>query len=80
MLGDGAVELHNLQGDGAEPRLQGENEPETNLLERQSRKGLDADALPRLPWATSYIMSARSEKLFNGPNQTRFRFTGLFTL
>ena len=25
-------------------------------------------------------MSARSEKLFNRPNQTRFRFTGLFTL
>ena len=25
-------------------------------------------------------MSERSEKLLNGPNQTRFRFTGLFTL
>jgi len=24
--------------------IQGENEPETNLLERQSRKGLGADA------------------------------------
>ena len=40
VLGDGVVELHNLQGDGVEPRLQGENKPETNLLERQSRKGL----------------------------------------
>ena len=29
------------------------NKPETNLLERQSRKSLGADALPRLPWATS---------------------------
>ena len=26
------------------------------------------------------IMSERSEKLFNGPNQTRFRLTGLFHL
>ena len=43
-----ALSLHDLQGDGAEPRLQGENEPETNLLERQSRKGLDAEALLRL--------------------------------
>ena len=25
-------------------------------------------------------MSARNEKLFDGPNQTRFRFTGLFIL
>ena len=25
-------------------------------------------------------MSARSEKLFDGPNQTRFRFAELFTL
>ena len=25
-------------------------------------------------------MSERNEKVFNGPNQTRFRFTGLFTL
>ena len=44
MLGDGVVELHNLQGDGVEPRLQGENKPETNLLERESQKGLGADA------------------------------------
>ena len=44
---------NNLERGVLEPKLQGVNKPEANLLERQSRKKIGADALPRLPWATS---------------------------
>ena len=52
VLGDGVVELHNLERGGVDLNLQGVK-PKTNLLARQSRKSLGADALPRLPWATN---------------------------
>ena len=53
VLGDGVVKLHNLKRGGVDLNLQGVKHPKTNLLVRQSRKSLGADALPRLPWATN---------------------------
>ena len=45
---------NNLERGVVEPKgVKGVNKPETNLLERQFRKRIGADALPRLPWATS---------------------------
>jgi len=41
---DEEYSLHNLERGGVDLNLQGVNKPETNLLERQSRKGLGADA------------------------------------
>ena len=75
MLGDGVVKLHNLER-GDDQKLKGVNKPETNLLERQSKR----DLVPMRICAKPYIMSERNRKIFNGPNPTRFRLTGLFTL
>ena len=41
---DEEYSLHNLERGGVDLNLQGVNKPETNLLERESRKGLGADA------------------------------------
>ena len=44
MLGDGVIELHNLQTGGVDLNLKGWTKLKTNLLKRQSKKGLGADA------------------------------------
>ena len=56
------------------------NKPETNLLERQSQRDLGADALLRLTLGYHLNHVWKKPKLFKWPNQTRFRFTGLFIL
>ena len=38
------LSLYNLEKGDVEPKVQGVNKPETNLLERQSQKRLGADA------------------------------------
>ena len=62
--------LHNLQGGGVDPRLQEVTKPETNLLERQSRNRLGADALLRLTLGYQLNHVWKKPKLFKGPNQT----------
>ena len=44
VLGDGVIELHNLQTGGVDLNLKGWTKLKTNLLKRQSKKGLGADA------------------------------------
>ena len=41
---DEEYSLHNLERGGVDLNLQGVNKPKTNLLERQSKKRLGADA------------------------------------
>ena len=48
MLGDGVIELHNLDRGGVDLNLKGWKNLKTNLLKRQSKKGLGADAQLRL--------------------------------
>ena len=54
--------LHNLQGGGVDPRLQGVDKPKTNLLERQTKR----DLVPMHICAKSYIMSERNQGFSKG--------------
>ena len=54
VLGDGVVELHNLESGGDDQKLKEWMKPETNLLERQSqRKDLVPMRISAKPWATN---------------------------
>ena len=82
MLGDGvdveSASLHNLEWGGVDPssrRDKTRDQPAWKTIPK--RPG--ADAQPRLTLGYQLDHVCKKWKLFNGPNQTRFRFTGLFT-
>ena len=59
VLGDGVVELHNLERGGVDLNLQGMKKPKTNLLEQEPKR----DLVPMRICARPYIMSERTQKL-----------------
>ena len=76
MLGDGVIELHNLQTGGDEPKLKGRIN-QTNLL--------DMNDHPKETWCRcASALNPRSclkePKLLKRPNQTQELSLGLFTL
>ena len=68
--------LHNLEW-GVEQKLQGENKPETNLLERQP-KNTWCRCASALNLELYHVW--KKPKLFKGPNQTRVLWLYYFTL
>ena len=76
VLGDGVIELHNLQTGGDEPKLKGRIN-QTNLL--------DMNDHPKETWCRcASALNPRSclkePKLLKRPNQTQELSLGLFTL
>ena len=76
VLGDGVIELHNLQAGGDEPKLKGRIN-QTNLL--------DMNDHPKETWCRcASALNPRSclkePKLLKRPNQTQELSLGLFTL
>ena len=68
MLGDGVVELHNLERGGVDLNLQGVKKPKTNLLEQEPKR----DLVPMRICAKPYITSERINRFAKG--QTKHKF------